>query len=323
VVTIDKSHVWPDNDKNYVGNAIESSDTWPFAVRNNEDSNSIGVVDVYHEFGLRHAQNADLFIPIASAFEENTPTGIPNHYYFHIHIPTFVYLDKNTLLVYPNKECQKQPIQVFQPGILSKAEWEKEKRAVEEAAARVKRQAEEEAAAKAEEEARRKAEAEKEAEERRKAEEEQAVRDAKERVRYKKQWTVWLVLRIMFTLAFAGIGAYFLISHFQSNIQDTTNGDPGILQYIIFLVIAGCTLGCVFGASGWLAGIVGGVILGVVVGVTGGGVGYAIIAAIVSVIVLGLTGLAAGFIAEFFYLILKGILKAELKLERKEEDKTA
>jgi tetratricopeptide (TPR) repeat protein len=165
-----------------------------------------------------------------------------------------------------------------------------------------------------EEEERRNAALRQEVEEQRRANEQKAARDAKELARYKRQKAIWVVLRIIFALAFAGLGSYLGYIYYMSQFE-SGRGDPGFGSFFLLLVIAGCTLGGIFSVGAWIVGLIAGVIMGVGLAVTGSGVGVGIFGAIISAIVLGGVGFVSGLVTEFFYQIVKKLLGAELKFD--------
>jgi tetratricopeptide (TPR) repeat protein len=218
--------------------------------------------------------------------------------------PVAVFLNKETLMVF---NVSDRNIKIFQPGLISRGEFEAvEQRERQIAAEEARRKAEE--AKRVEEDRRRTEEA------RRRAEEEQAARDAAERARYKRQFAIWRVLRIMFGIFFAAFAANMLRIYLPLYIA--SEGDVPLKDTFIILVLFGCVLGGVFGAGGLIAGPVAGVMAGIIMAkIEDAGVGTAIFGVIVMTIVVGGPGCVAGLIAGGFYDRLKKILKAELKLE--------
>jgi tetratricopeptide (TPR) repeat protein len=151
--------------------------------------------------------------------------------------------------------------------------------------------------------------------------EERAARNAAEQARYKRQWSIWLALRIILAVVFAGIGAYVIITYVFPGMY--VKNDAGIYVQnevkwlFIGMAVLGCTFGAVFGTvGGCVTAVLAGAVLGGLIGkAEDTGVSSIVLGVIVSGIVSGLSGLVAGFIFGAFYKGLKTMLKAQRKLE--------
>jgi len=159
------------------------------------------------------------------------------------------------------------------------------------------------------------------------------ARNAVEQARFNKQFRIWLVPRIIFAIAFAGLGARFFITSIYPNIIDGSL-DNSFKVLFICLATIGVTLGCVFGfgyGSG-IAGAIGGVAFGIIAFVKGYlsngdsrvfmSILVYIICFIIFIVVTGLCAAVAGAITGLFYKGLRKLLKAELNLEGKPTEET-
>jgi tetratricopeptide (TPR) repeat protein len=277
-----------------------TSPVWRFAFSFDKSKDS-----EHQGFGFYHVNDKNFFFQVDLA--RNTAGDGGRDVWFENRVAAF--LNKETLMILSCSGTHYnviENIKVFQPGIISRSEFEAfEQRKRQIATEEARRRAEE---AQRVEEERRRVE-----EERHRAEEEQAARDAAERTRYKRRRSVWLVFRIIFAIAFVLFG----VKVFNTYFPLVVNGGSESVKYVfILLALSGCAFGGVFSSGGFLAGPVMGVIMGIADIIEGGSsVGNRILGVIVVVIAGGLAGLIAGSIASAFYRRLKKMLKAELKLE--------
>jgi hypothetical protein len=279
-----------------------TSPVWRFAFCFDKSKDS-----EHQGFGFCHVDNKNFFFQVDTA--QNIGAGAEVCFENRV----AVFLNKETLMILNGSDrAGITNIKVFQPGIISKSEFEAvEERERQIAAEEARRRAEEQAEkARRAEEARRRAE-----EARRKAEEEQAARDAAERARYKRQRAIWLALRIICAAVFAALSVRVLSTYIPLIVAGGTDSEVTKWMFIL-LALTGCALGGVFGIGSMVAvPVVMAVIVGIAAKVYGNGVGASILAAIVAAIVGGICGSITGLITGAFYTGLKKILKAELNLE--------